>query len=225
MGLGDMMYKLGIRYGSEEGQEFAAQIMEFVRYHAMRTSVELAATRGPFLAFEGSIYDPQLASGGILAAPQPLQPSPRRQRPALDWRDRGRHRGARHPQRRPDHRRPHGHHCHRGRLRGLRLRAGLCPGLHSPLQGRRTRTCELHYTSPLFEQALDCQPGWTRRRRSASNSTRQPSAPARHRGPAGGHLRHTFVVSSDITRRRARAHAGRDPGVRRQQHLQDLQLP
>jgi hypothetical protein len=36
MGLGDMMYQLGIRYGSEEGQEFAAQIMEFVRYHAMQ---------------------------------------------------------------------------------------------------------------------------------------------------------------------------------------------
>ena len=32
MGLGDLMYQLGIRYGSEEGQEFAAQIMEFVRY-------------------------------------------------------------------------------------------------------------------------------------------------------------------------------------------------
>ena len=32
MGLGDLMYKLGIRYGSEEGQEFAAQVMDFVRY-------------------------------------------------------------------------------------------------------------------------------------------------------------------------------------------------
>ncbi len=42
MGLGDMMYKLGIRYGSAEGQEFAAQIMEFVRYHAMQQSIELA---------------------------------------------------------------------------------------------------------------------------------------------------------------------------------------
>ncbi|MBI5563394.1 MAG: hypothetical protein HY870_00760, partial [Chloroflexi bacterium] len=31
MGLGDLMYHLGIRYGSDEGQEFAAQIMEFVR--------------------------------------------------------------------------------------------------------------------------------------------------------------------------------------------------
>lgn len=58
MGLGDMMYALGVRYGSETGQEFASQIMEFVRYHAMRTSIKLAKERGPFLAIEGSIYDP-----------------------------------------------------------------------------------------------------------------------------------------------------------------------
>ena len=45
MGLGDMMYLLGIRYGSEEGQEFAAQIMEFVRYHCMEKSIELAEER------------------------------------------------------------------------------------------------------------------------------------------------------------------------------------
>ena len=43
MGLADLMYHCGIRYGSPEGQEFAAQVMEFVRYHAMPTSVELAA--------------------------------------------------------------------------------------------------------------------------------------------------------------------------------------
>ncbi len=59
MGLGDMMYHLGIRYGSEEAQEFAGQVMEFVRYHCMRTSVELAKEHGPFLAIEGSIYDPK----------------------------------------------------------------------------------------------------------------------------------------------------------------------
>ena len=58
MGLGDLMYALGVRYGSAEGQEFAAQIMEFVRYHCMLTSIELAQERGPFLAIKGSIYDP-----------------------------------------------------------------------------------------------------------------------------------------------------------------------
>jgi len=57
MGLGDLMYHTGIRYGSTEGQEFAAKVIEFIRYHAMLTSVELAQKRGPFLAIEGSIYD------------------------------------------------------------------------------------------------------------------------------------------------------------------------
>ena len=57
MGLADLMYHVGVRYGSEEGQEFGAQVMEFVRYHAMQTSIELAQERGPFPAIEGSIYD------------------------------------------------------------------------------------------------------------------------------------------------------------------------
>jgi ribonucleoside-diphosphate reductase alpha chain len=59
MGLADLMYHVGVRYGSEEGQEFAAQVMEFIRYHAMRTSIQLAQERGPFPAIRGSIYDPQ----------------------------------------------------------------------------------------------------------------------------------------------------------------------
>jgi ribonucleoside-diphosphate reductase alpha chain len=57
MGLADLMYHVGVRYGSKEGQEFGAQIMEFVRYHAMVTSIELAKERGAFPAIEGSIYD------------------------------------------------------------------------------------------------------------------------------------------------------------------------
>jgi ribonucleotide reductase alpha subunit len=57
MGLADLMYHVGVRYGSKEGQEFGTQVMEFVRYHAMKTSIELAEERGPFPAIEGSIYD------------------------------------------------------------------------------------------------------------------------------------------------------------------------
>lgn len=57
MGLADLMYHVGVRYGSKKGQEFGAQVMEFVRYHAMMTSIELSQVRGPFPAIEGSIYD------------------------------------------------------------------------------------------------------------------------------------------------------------------------
>ncbi|GAB4398850.1 MAG: vitamin B12-dependent ribonucleotide reductase [Anaerolineales bacterium] len=57
MGLADLMYHVGVRYGSKEGQEFGAQVMEFVRYYAMQTSIELAEERGPFPAIQGSIYD------------------------------------------------------------------------------------------------------------------------------------------------------------------------
>ncbi len=83
MGLADLMYHVGIRYGSEEGQEFAAQVMEFVRYHAMRTSIDLARERGPFEAISGSIYDPQNIQW---APPEPLAPHSRDWgRPELNW--------------------------------------------------------------------------------------------------------------------------------------------
>jgi ribonucleoside-diphosphate reductase alpha chain len=83
MGLGDMMYALRVRYGSEEGQEFAAQVMEFIRYHCMLTSIELAQERGPFPAIKGSIYDPEDLKW---RPPRPLTPYRRDWgRPALDW--------------------------------------------------------------------------------------------------------------------------------------------
>lgn len=83
MGLGDLMYHTGIRYGSPEGQEFAAQVMEFVRYHVMSTSIELAKTRQPFPAITGSIYDPKQ----ITWEPPVSLLSHQRDwgRPALDW--------------------------------------------------------------------------------------------------------------------------------------------
>ena len=83
MGLADMMYHVGVRYGSPEGQEFAAQIMEFVRYQSMRTSIEMAASRGAFPAISGSLYDPQNLRW---SPPQPLEPYEGDwDRPNLDW--------------------------------------------------------------------------------------------------------------------------------------------
>lgn len=58
MGLADAMYHVGARYGSARAEEFAGQVMEFVRYHAMLTSIKLAEERGHFPAIEGSIFDP-----------------------------------------------------------------------------------------------------------------------------------------------------------------------
>jgi ribonucleoside-diphosphate reductase alpha chain len=83
MGLGDLMYHAGIRYGSDEGQEFSAQVMEFVRYHSMLTSIELAKTRGSFPAIEGSIYDPDKITW---QPPRPLQEYQHDWgRPEVDW--------------------------------------------------------------------------------------------------------------------------------------------
>jgi ribonucleoside-diphosphate reductase alpha chain len=83
MGLGDMMFHLGIRYGSRKGQEFASQIIEYLRYHAMLTSVELAKERGPFPAIKGSRYDPENLTW---TSPQPLVPHLHDWgRPELNW--------------------------------------------------------------------------------------------------------------------------------------------
>jgi ribonucleoside-diphosphate reductase alpha chain len=83
MGLADLMYQVGVRYGSNEGQEFGAQVMEFVRYHAMKTSIELAEERGPFPAIEGSIYDMDNMSW---TPPQSLVSSTKDWgRPSVEW--------------------------------------------------------------------------------------------------------------------------------------------
>ncbi len=83
MGLADLMYHVGARYGSPEGQEFASVVMEFVRYHAMKTSIEMAEERGPFPAIEGSIYDPDNLKW---RAPQSIVPITQTWlRPGLDW--------------------------------------------------------------------------------------------------------------------------------------------
>jgi ribonucleoside-diphosphate reductase alpha chain len=83
MGMSDMMYLLGVRYGSSTGQELASQIMEFIRYYAMMASTELARVRGPFPGITGSIYDPQNVTWSV---PKPLvKHTTNFGRPNLDW--------------------------------------------------------------------------------------------------------------------------------------------
>jgi ribonucleoside-diphosphate reductase alpha chain len=83
MGLSDLMYQVGVRYGSSKGQELASQIMEFIRYHSMMASIELARARGPFPGITGSIYDPQNVKW---SPPKPLVKHVTDfGRPALEW--------------------------------------------------------------------------------------------------------------------------------------------
>ncbi|HAI63107.1 MAG: Ribonucleoside-diphosphate reductase [candidate division WWE3 bacterium GW2011_GWF2_41_45] len=83
MALADAMYSLGIRYGSDEGQEFAAQVFEFIRYYSMKTSIELAKERGSFRKIQGSIYDPANLKW---TPPKPIKEFTRNfGRPWIDW--------------------------------------------------------------------------------------------------------------------------------------------
>jgi ribonucleoside-diphosphate reductase alpha chain len=86
MGLADLMYASGVRYGSREGAEFAGQVMEFIRFHSMKASIQLAAERGYFPEIEGSIYDP---SNLTWTPPSPIEPFQKNWHPefTLDWQE------------------------------------------------------------------------------------------------------------------------------------------
>jgi len=196
MGLGDLMYNVGVRYGSEEAQEFAAQMMEFVRFHAMKTSIELARTRGPFEAIAGSIYDP---ADLRWSPPTALSPYQRHfGRPDLDWTEI-----------------VTGIESH-----GVRNAAQttIAPtGTIATVAGCEGYGCEpvfalayvrhvddngtdlkLTYTSPLFEQALlEAGVDDASRRRIVEQVMEEGTCQDVEQVPE--HVRHAFVVSQDIT--------------------------
>lgn len=199
MGLGDMMYQLGIRYGSDEGQEFAAQVMEYVRYHAMQQSIELAQARGPFLAFDGSIYDPKLAGGMTWQPPKPLTPFQRDwQRPQLDWdavvKGIEQH-GIRNAAQTTVA--PTGTIATVVGCEGYGCEPVFALGYIRHFKDG-DRDVELYYTSPLFETALnamqisDAEKAQIKQHVATFGSCQDlPGLPE--------HLRHTYVVSSDIS--------------------------
>jgi ribonucleoside-diphosphate reductase alpha chain len=199
MGLGDMMYLLGIRYGSEEGQEFAAQIMEFVRYHCMEKSIELAEARSPFLAFEGSIYDAKQAGGMKWQPPSSVIPFSRDWgRPSLDWNkivsgieDHGIRNAAQTTVA------PTGTIATVCGCEGYGCEPVFALGYIRHFKDG-DKSVELPYTSPLFENALN----------ATTLSDKQKDAIKQRVATIGScqdvmelpeALRHTFVVSSDIT--------------------------
>ena len=196
MGLGDLMYHLGIRYGSEEAQEFAAQIMEFVRYHCMKTSIHLAQERGPFLAIEGSLYDPQHLKW---SPPKPIAPYTRDWgRPAIQWSEI------------VDGILKHG-------IRNAAQTTVAPTGTIATVAGCEAYGCEpvfalayvrhvndhgkdlsLMYASPLFEQAL-IRAGVDEAARTRIYDDVMFSGTCQNVAGVPEAVRHTFVVSADIT--------------------------
>ncbi|MBK6850761.1 MAG: ribonucleoside-diphosphate reductase subunit alpha [Burkholderiales bacterium] len=57
MGFQDALYQLRVPYASNEAVEFADRSMEAVCYHAYWASTELAAERGRYSSFRGSLWD------------------------------------------------------------------------------------------------------------------------------------------------------------------------
>jgi len=196
MGLGDMMYHVGVRYGSEAAQEFSGQLTEYVRYHCMLTSIKLAEQRGPFPAIEGSIYDPASLKW---EPPQPLFPYSRDfSRREVEWDE-----------------------VVQGiKKHGIRNAAQttVAPtGTIATVAGCEGYGCEpvfalayirhvndkghdleLQYTSPLFEQALiDAAVQPEERERIISEISRQGSCQNIDAVPE--HIKDTFVVAADIT--------------------------
>ncbi|MCL7451625.1 MAG: adenosylcobalamin-dependent ribonucleoside-diphosphate reductase [Anaerolineae bacterium] len=195
MGLGDLMFRAGIRYGSPEAAEFAAQIVEFIRYHSMRTSIELAETRGAFPAIQGSIYDPK---GPEWRPPAPLAPYSRDfGRPPLDW---------------------------NGILQGIRnhgirnaAQTTVAPtGTIGTVSGCEAYGCEpafalayvrhftdgdedveLTYTSPLFMRALE-RAGLDEETRERVAEQVAISGSCQEIAEVPGNIRDVFVVANDI---------------------------
>jgi ribonucleoside-diphosphate reductase alpha chain len=57
MGWFDVLVKNGIVYDSAEAEDFVDNLMEFISYHAIDASVDLAAERGKYKTYEGSLWD------------------------------------------------------------------------------------------------------------------------------------------------------------------------
>lgn len=200
MGLSDLMFALGVRYGSTEGQEFASQVMEFVRYHSMRTSIELAKERGPFLGIEGSIYDPKNIKW---TAPVPLvEHKSDWDRPALDWdaildgiKTNGIRNGAQLTVA------PTGTIATVTGCEGYGCEPVFALGYMRYVNtnaGNADEQITLQYTSPLFEKALiDAGLDEDARQRIIEKVSLTGSCQDIDEIPE--HIRHVFAVASDIT--------------------------
>ncbi|QGG79692.1 ribonucleoside-diphosphate reductase subunit alpha [Litorivicinus lipolyticus] len=57
MGFQDALYEMGYAYGSDDAVRFADQTMEAISYYAIEASSDLAARRGAYQTYKGSLWD------------------------------------------------------------------------------------------------------------------------------------------------------------------------
>jgi ribonucleoside-diphosphate reductase alpha chain len=57
MGTQDVFFELGLNFDSTEAVNFSDRLMEFISYHAIMTSSELAKEKGAYASFKGSKWD------------------------------------------------------------------------------------------------------------------------------------------------------------------------
>ena len=57
MGLQDALYQLDLRFDSEEAVAFSDKMMEFISYHAILASSELAREKGQYSSYQGSKWE------------------------------------------------------------------------------------------------------------------------------------------------------------------------
>ena len=112
MGWSDLLERMGIPFESPQALDLLDRIVEFISYHAINASADLARERGSFPAFEGSDWSQGMVPIDTLALLDKQRPEPvdvnRESR--LDWeslRDQGCRRNA---QRHGDGGGPDGHH-------------------------------------------------------------------------------------------------------------------
>ncbi len=70
MGVAELMVKLGVRYGSDEGLAFIDKLYYFIAENAYLMSTEIAAEKGAFPAFDAEKF---LASGFMQAMPEHIR--------------------------------------------------------------------------------------------------------------------------------------------------------
>ena len=79
MGWSDLLVELGLRYDSREALQLAEEVMGRIQEESYRSSGELAETRDPFPAWEGSVYNDPARDGGIIrmrnSAPVTIAPT------------------------------------------------------------------------------------------------------------------------------------------------------